>query len=69
MKTGNYESLLVPCNATAARDEINALTAQRDELAKVLKRMLADVEAWNANPNGHSSTSCIAQAHEALAKL
>ena len=67
MKTGNYEALLVPSNATEARDEINALTAQRDELAKVLKRMLADVEAWKANPNGHSPTSCIAQAHEALA--
>lgn len=65
MKTGNYEPLLVPYNATAARDEINALTAQRDEPAQVLKRMLADVEAWKANPNGHSPTSCIAQAHEA----
>ena len=57
MKTGNYEPLLVPYNATAARDEINALTAQRDELAKVLNRMLADVEALKANPNRHSQAS------------
>jgi hypothetical protein len=38
------------------------------DLFAALRRMLADVEAYQSNPNGHSPTNCIADARAALAK-
>ena len=43
------------------------LHAAAPALYEALKRILADVEAYQSNPNGHAPVNCIANARAALA--
>lgn len=49
-------------------DELESARAANGKLRDVLRKMLADVEAYQANPYGHSPTSQIAAARAVLAE-